>query len=126
MPAHRTLVLLGHGRRPDFSASISALVLMSEPRLTLIRMYRLHQFERFAADNVVPFGCQWGVQRNYLALAREWTGVGVIHAMLPRPIGRFKRIEGQHLHAEASQDLRGNAPDLSGANDTGCLALARN
>ena len=50
-------------------------------------------------------------------------GVGVFDAVLLRPLGRWKRIEREHAHAEAAQDLRGDAADFSRAENAGGLAV---
>ena len=39
------------------------------------------------------------------------------------PIGRGKWIEGEHLQPESAQDLRSNAPDFAGTENTGSLAV---
>ena len=79
----RLLLLHKHRdrRRRDarlFSASISAFVSISAPRLTLIEDHaRSHQLERFAADDVVRFRSQRHVQRNNRGFARERLRIGV-------------------------------------------------
>ncbi len=56
-------------------------------------------------------------------LAASVRGVHVLDAVLGGPVAIRKRIVGQHLHAEAAQDLGDDAADLAGADDAGGLAV---
>ena len=65
-----------------------------------------------------------GVCSEMTSLSRASVfGVGVFDAVLLRPIRRRKRIEREHAHAEAAQDLRGDAADFSRAENAGGLAV---
>ena len=83
----------------------------------------LHQFERFATDDVVCVRRKRRVKRDDFTLARERVGVGVFDAVLLRPLDRRERIERQHAHPEPAQDLRGDAADFARAENAGGLAV---